>query len=422
LRPRSTSTTRAILAIRGSRPTTSLSISRSSSGKRTISFDYRQKKYESLTGEQIAILHGHARFVDDHTIEIDERRVTGERILIATGSRPVVPTINGLDRVPYLTSDLLTSDETIEMTTLPASIVILGGGYIALELGQMFRRFGVEVTIVERRAQLLGRGYEQETGRVIRQILESEGIRIVTNADVREVTGDPSAVRASVLVAGGAETLSAERLLVATGRRPNSDRIDIESAGVHTGAQGEVLVNEHLQTNVPHIFAAGDVIDGATGSQMATPVGSHDGGIAAHNAFADGELRAVDHRVIPRAIFTDPPIAMVGMTEEQGIAAGYPCWCNTLPMSIVPRAAAIRDTRGIIKMVADAKTHEFLGATMIGVGASEVIHDAAMALSFHAKLFDFIDMLHVFPTMAEALKIVAISRFKDPNKLSCCAE
>ena len=383
---------------------------------------YREKKYETIFGDQVEIARGHVQFVDPRTVAVDGRRVTGNRILIATGSRPTAPPIVGLADVPFLTSDLLTSDEAVEMTTLPHSLLIIGGGYIALELGQMFRRFGVEVTILERSAQLLPRGYEPETGRVIRDILEAEGIRILTSVEVREVAGDASEVRVNVMAAGRAETLRAERLLVATGRRPNSDAIGIENAGVQTGARGAVVVDEHLRTNVPHIFAAGDVIDRMAGSQMATPVGSHDGGIAAQNAFADGELRVVDHRVIPRAIFTDPPIGMVGMTEEEAIAAGYPCWCNTLPMSIVPRAGAIRDTRGVVKMVADAKTHEFLGVMMIGVGASEVIHEAAMALRFRARLFDFIDMLHVYPTMAEALKIVAISRFKDPNKLSCCAE
>src|SRR5260370_8373525 len=136
---------------------------------------------------------------------------------------------------------------------------------------------------------------------------------------------------------------------------------------------------------------------------MATPVGSHDGGIAAQNAFAEGDLRAVDHRVIPRAIFTDPPIGMVGMTEEQGIAAGYPCWCNTLPMSIVPRAGAIRDTRGVIKMVADAKTHEFLGVTMIGVGAAEVVHEAAMHRRFPSTLHVSSNTLDVYPTFSKPL-------------------
>ncbi len=175
-------------------------------------------------------------------------------------------------------------------------------------------------------------------------------------------------------------------------------------------------------TNVPHIFAAGDVIGRETDSQMATPVGSHDGGIAAHNALSAEPTHRVNHRVIPRAIFTDPQIAIVGLTEEQAVQAGHPCWCNTLPMSLVPRAGAIRDMRGIIKMVADDKTEEVLGVSMVGSNAGDVIHEAAMGLRFHAKIQDFIDLLHVYPTMAEALKIAAISKYKDPAKLSCCAE
>ncbi len=155
---------------------------------------------------------------------------------------------------------------------------------------------------------------------------------------------------------------------------------------------------------------------------MATPVGSQDGGIVAHNAFANEEPRRVNHRVIPRTIFTDPQVAVVGMTEEEAIAAGHPCWCSVVTMSLVPRAGAIRDTAGMIKMVADDDSEEVLGVSMVGNSAGEVIHEAAMAMRFHAKIQDFIDMLHVYPTMAEALKIVAISRHKDPAKLSCCAE
>src|SRR6266446_1759424 len=186
---------------------------------------------------------------------------------------------------------------------------------------------------------------------------------------------------------------------------------------------GRLRVDEFLRTSGPHFFAAGDVIGTEQDAQMATPVGSHDGGIAAHNVLASDEPpRVVNHRVVPRAIFMDPPVAVVGMTEQEAVAAGYPCWCRTRPMSLVPRAGAIRDTRGIVKMVADAKTNELLGVTMIGNGAAEVIHEAAMALRFRAGLHDFIDLLHVYPTMAEALKIGAISRFKDPAKLSCCAE
>jgi mercuric reductase len=216
--------------------------------------------------------------------------------------------------------------------------------------------------------------------------------------------------------------LRAEKLIVATGRRQNSDNICIEKAGVELGKEGQIRVDEFLRTNVPHIFAGGDVIGHEVDSQMATPVGSQDGGIVAHNAFTDAKPRRIGHRVIPRTIFTDPQIATVGLTEEEAISAGHNCWCNTVPMSLVPRAGAIRDTAGIIKMVADADTEEVLGVAMVGHTAGEVIHEAAMAMRFHAKINDFIDLLHVYPTMAEALKIVAISRRKDPSKLSCCAE
>ena len=209
--------------------------------------------------------------------------------------------------------------------------------------------------------------------------------------------------------------------MVATSRKPNSDKITIEKAGVELGKKGQVRVDEFLRTNVPHIFAGGDVIGREVSSHMATPVGSQDGSIAAHNAFTS-ELRHVNHRVIPRTIFTDPQVATVGMTEEEAIAAGRDCWCNTVPMSLVPRANAIRDTAGMIKMVADAGTEEVLGVSMVGNSAGEVIHEAAMGLRFRAKIADFIELLHVYPTMAEALKIIAISRRKDPAKLSCCAE
>jgi len=299
--------------------------------------------------------------------------------------------------------------------------MILGGGYIALELGQMFRRFGVAVTILERNNQLLAHGYEPAVGKTIGEIFENEGIRVLTNTSVRSVRHDGKEIVVTTHAEDKTRELRSEKLLVTTGRTPNSDKIDIEKSGVAVGKHGEVHVDEFLRTNVPHIFAAGDVIGREIGSQMATPVGSHDGGIVAHNAF-NSEPRSANHRVIPRTIFTDPQIAMVGMTEEEAQAAGHECWCSSVPMSLVPRAGAIRDTAGIIKMVADDKTEEVLGVSMVGNSAGEVIHEAAMAMRFRAKIRDYIDMLHVYPTMAEALKIVAISRFKDPAKLSCCAE
>jgi mercuric reductase len=383
---------------------------------------YRDKKYDSLVGGQFDIEEGHARFVDPYTVEVAGRRLTGTRFLVATGSRPVIPEIPGLDRVPNLTSDLLTHGEAEELTELPPSLLIVGGGYIALELGQMFARFGAEVTILDRNHQLLAHGYEPQVGQAIGRVFAEEGIAVLTQAAVESVRAEGRGMVAEVKVGTGRRMVRAERLLLATGRRPNTDAIGLEAAGVAVTLRGEVEVDAQLRTSAPHIFAAGDVIGRLHESQMATPVGARQGGIAAHNALNGNDLKAFDGRVVPRAIFTDPPIGLVGLTEAEAIAAGHRCWCTTLPMELVPRAGAIHDTRGLIKMVADADTNEVLGVAMVGAGASEVIHEAAMAMRFRARLADFVDLLHVYPTMAEALKIAAIARTKDPRKLSCCAE
>ena len=390
--------------------------------KDAIVHEYRKKKYESLVGNGIQVEHGHARFVDRRTIAVNGKQLVGEKVLIATGSHPVLPDIEGLDRVPYLTSDLLTVDEPLELRQLPRSLLIVGGGYIALELGQMFSRFGSSVTILERGPQLLPRGYEPEVGRTVAAILNQEGIHVVLNATANSVRQDGADIVTTARITGGERHYRAERLLVATGRRPNTERIAIERSGVAVNEHGEIIVDQYLRTSAPDVFAAGDVIGSQHGSEMATPVGSRQGGIAARNALSGGPLQGVDHRVVPCTIFLDPEVAVVGMTESEVLAAGRRCWCSAVPMTLVPRAAAIRDTRGMIKMVADGDTNEVLGVAMVGHNAGEVIHEAAMAMRYRAAIHDFIDQLHVFPTMAEALKIVAISRYKDPSKLSCCAE
>ena len=397
------------------------------SGKDEVIHDYRDKKYSSLVGneQKIEVIEGRAQLADTNTVEVHSadgvQRLTGEHILIALGSSPVIPDIEGLSEVPYLTSDLLTSQEDLELHELPRSLIIIGGGYIALELGQMFSRFGTQVTILERRQHILMHGYEPEVGLTLQPLLIDEGITVKSNVTVRRVrqVGDEIAVTASVK--GSQSEFRAQKLLVATGRRPNTQNVGFEQVGVRLNERGAIVVDDYLRTNVPNIWAAGDIIGNELGSQMATPVGAHDGSIMARNAFS-GSLQKVDHRVIPRTIFTDPQVAVVGMTEEEAIEAGHLCWCSTVPMELVPRAGAIRDTRGAIKMVADAESNEVLGVSMVGASAGEVIHEAAMAMRFRATIDDFIDLLHVYPTMAEALKIVAISRYKDPAKLSCCAD
>ena len=391
--------------------------------------DYRAGKYERVAAEDahVEIVAGTARFTDAHTVTIasdsDTRLARSQRFLIATGSVPHIPAIPGLDTISYLTSDLLASDEDMELRTLPESLLIAGGGYVALELGQMFARFGTAVTIIERGPHVLAHGFEPETGRAIERIFADEGITVLRNARIERVWRDGErGVMADVALSGERRGFRGERLLVATGRVPATQGIGLDRAGVALDASGAVIVDTTLRTTAPHIWAAGDVIGDQADSQMATPVGAHDGAIAARNALGDGSAVEVNHRVIPRAVFTDPQIATVGMTDREARAAGHRCWCNTVPLELVPRAVVIHDTRGFIKMVADDSTSEVLGVTMVGRDAAEVIHEAAMALRFHATIDDFRTMPHVYPTMAEALKFVAISRYKDPSRLSCCAE
>ncbi|HXF85350.1 MAG TPA: mercury(II) reductase [Anaerolineales bacterium] len=391
--------------------------------KREVVETYRGKKYQSILtdDENIQVFEGKAELVDAHTVRVRDVTLRGDQILIATGTRPVIPPIEGLDRVPYLTSDLLTVNEDMELTELPDSMIIVGGGYIALELGQMFHRFGTNVTILERSAVILPR-YEPEVSDVLAFILRKEGVKIVTDAQVGRVSQKSrNEIEVMANVNGKPQTFTAQKLLIATGREPNTDGIGLEKVGVELDVRGYVRVNDELQTNIPNIWAAGDVIGHHTESQQATPVGAHDGVIAAMNALT-GTHRKVDHRVIPRTIFTDPQVAMVGQTDEEVVGSGIRCWCGTIPLELVPRAGATYQTDGLAKIVINRETQEVLGVSLVMPNAGEVIHEAAMALRFHAKLEDFIEMIHVYPTMAEALKIAAISYFKDPSKLSCCAE
>ncbi len=384
--------------------------------------DYRDKKYQSIVtdSDRIAVLEGRAAFDADGTVVVDGKGIRGAHYLIATGSRPALPAIEGLDDVPYLTSDLLTYEEPAELWQLPQSLVIIGGGYIALELGQMFQRFGTQVTVLERGSRILS-GYEPEVSLAIAEILQAEGVNMVTEATVQRVRSDRDGVIVEAARGDQAVRFHAERVLVGAGRVPNTDQIGLKHTKVRTDVHGFVVVDEFLRTTDPNIWAAGDVIGRHTGSQLATPVGAHDGVIAAVNALSE-ERRKVDHTVVPRTIFTDPQVAVVGLTDEEANGQGYRCSCRTVPMSVVPRAGAVRDTRGIIKMVLDAETKKVLGVSMVGRDAGEVIHEAAMAIRFGATVYDFIDMIHVYPTMAEALKIAALSYFKDVEKLSCCAE
>ena len=383
--------------------------------------DYRAKKYASvadgLTGFEL--ITGDAAFTGLYSVAVGERLVEADRILIASGSRPAIPPVPGIDSVPYLTSDLLDADEVGRLTELPDSLVVLGGGYVAVELAQMLSRLGSRVTMVTRSGLLSG--YEPGLGETLADVFRDEGLEVLTGARVERVEGDGSEISLTVELADGARIVRSERLLLATGRRPNTDGLSLDAAGIELDADGFVPVDARLRTSQWHIWAAGDVIGRQHGSQMATPVGARQGRIVAENALADAG-RAFDGSVVPRAIFTDPPIAVVGRTEAEVRESRYPAVAATTPLQYVPRAGAVHKPEGFVKMIASTIDERVLGVHMIGESAPEVIHEAAMAMRYRAALPDLVDLIHVYPTMSEALKIGAQAFSRDVTKLSCCAE
>lgn len=388
--------------------------------KDDVVHDYRAKKYAAVAdGIGVDVVDGDARFTGPHAVAVDGQTLQADRILIATGSRPTIPAIPGLDSVPYLTSDLLDADEAGRLTELPESLIVLGGGYVAAELAQMFARLGSRVTIVARSEFL--RGYEPVLGQTLAESFRAEGIELLTGTRVERVSNDSGRVAVAVETPALGGILRAERLLVATGRTPNTDGLELEAAGVDLDGAGFVVVNHELRSKVDHIWAAGDVVGRQHGSQMATPVGARQGRIVAENALADAK-KPFEGTVIPRAIFTDPPIGVVGLTEAEVKARHAPAVTATTPLVYVPRASAIHKPEGVVKMIASTIDERILGVHVIGEGASEIIHEAAMAMKFQATIADFVDLIHVYPTMSEALKIGAQAFSRDVSKLSCCAE
>jgi len=354
--------------------------------------DYRAKKYASVAEGLVGleVVTGDAQFADTLSVVVDGRPIEADRFLVATGSRPTVPPIPGLDSIPYLTSDLLDADEAQRLDELPESLVVLGAGYVAVELAQMFARLGSRVSIIARSGLL--RGYEPELGRTLTEVFQAEGIEVVSGARIDRVEGDAGEVRVYAETPAAGRIIRAERVLVATGRTPNTVDLALERAGVATDAAGFVLVNAELRSGQAHIWAAGDVIGRQHDSQMATPVGARQGRIVAENALTDAK-RKFDGTVIPRAIFTDPPIGVVGRTESEVKAKHHPAVTATTPIEYVPRAGAIHKQTGFVKMIASTIDERVLGVHVIGEGASEIINEAAMAMKFKATLADFVDLV-----------------------------
>jgi pyruvate/2-oxoglutarate dehydrogenase complex dihydrolipoamide dehydrogenase (E3) component len=334
------------------------------------------------------VIRGHARFEEPNTMRVDGESISADKIFLNVGGRAVVPDMPGLADVDYLTNVSI-----LELDTVPDHLVIIGGSYIALEFAQMYRRFGAKVTVVQRGARLASRE-DPDVSATIKDILEDEGIAVVLNADDIRVARDGDHV--AVTPRADAAKVVGSHLLMAVGRRPNTDDLDLDRAGVQTDGRGFIIVDDQLRTNVEHIWAMGD----CNGRGAFTHTSYNDYEIVAANLF-DNDPRRVSDRIPTYALYIDPPLGRAGQTVTEVRQSGHPALVGFRPMTRVGRAVEKGETQGFMKVVVDAGTHQILGAAIFGVGGDEVIHAILDVMSAKAPYDTLARTMHIHPTVSE---------------------
>ncbi len=336
------------------------------------------------------VFRGHAVFRDPHTLRVGDDVLRADRIFLNVGGRAVVPDIPGLSDV-----DFLTNVSVLELDTVPTHLVIVGGSYIALEFAQMYRRFGARVTVVERGPRLASRE-DEDVSASVEEILRAEGIDIIVNADDVRITKTGNGFE--LTPRQGAAPVEGSHLLLAVGRRPNTDDLGLEAAGVQTDARGYIVVDDRLKTSVDHIWAMGD----CNGKGAFTHTSYNDFEIVAANLL-DDDPRRVSERITTYALYIDPPLGRAGMTVEQVRSSGRKALVGKRPMTRVGRAVEKGETQGFMKVVVDADTQEILGAAILGVGGDEAIHCILDVMSAKAPYTTLSRTMHIHPTVSELI-------------------
>lgn len=380
--------------------------------KEALVEEMRQQKYVDVLAAypEIEYMEGRAKFTGPESVAVNGAVYTPGKIIIASGAHPWAPPIPGLAEAGYLDST-----GALDLKELPKSMIVLGGNAVGLELAQIYARAGASVTVLEVLPRIAP-FEDEDVSRSLTEYLEEEGLRVIPGFNVSRVERQDGRYRVTGNKNGGEVILEADQLLVATGRRANTAGMGLETAGVRLGERGEVLVNDRLQTHNPIVYAAGDV----TGRDMFVYVASHGGMLAAENAL-NGAGKVYDAAYIPRITFTDPQIASAGLTEAQARARGHEVRVSSIPMGYVPRALAARDTRGMVKLVADGATDRLLGVHILAPEAGEMIQTAVLAIRFGITVRELRETMFPYLTNTEGLKLAALAFDKDVAKLSCCA-
>jgi len=373
----------------------------------------RKKKYQTVLerNAQVDFIEGRAALQDPHTVRVAQRTFSADFILLATGASPFIPPIPGLDATPYHTHRTI-----LQLERTPRSVLILGGGPQAMEFAQLFHRFGISVTVLQRSERIL-QNFDPLLGSELRTYLEEEGISIHTGVHVESVQKTSVGVSVTALLHGTRREFTRELLFLATGIKPNTDALHCEDVGVTRDARGFIQVNEYLQTSQETIYAAGDV----TGLRPLETIAAKQGSVAVRNMFTHAR-ETIDYTLVPQAVFTSPQVAAVGITEEEYMSAHGTCLCSTIRLDHVEKAVASKNTRGVIKMVLDPATKRILGVHIVSPFAAEVITLATYAIRNKMTIYDVRDTVHVFPTWSEMIKKVAQSFEYDLDDLACCVE
>ena len=369
----------------------------------------RQTKYANIlpSYDSITYREGKARLVEGG-VSVNGEFIEANKVIIATGSSASLPPIKGISDVLYLTSTT-----ALELDHLPKSMIVIGGGVIGCELGQMFARMGTTITIICR-TQLLQSG-EPEISQALQEVLEAEGVTVLCGVSYNAITNHQG-ICLSYELEGKSHTLKAEQVLLATGRRPNTNDLGLAEMGINLLPNYGIEVDDHMRTTRPGVYAAGDV----TGKDMFVYMAANGAKIAARNAL-NGDRLQYDNSVMPEVVFTDPQVATVGLTEAAARQAGLNVDTSILGLEHVPRALAARDTRGLIKLIADSDSRKLIGAHILAPEGADSIQTAAIAIKVGMTTEQLGEMIFPYLTTVEGLKLAAQTFDKDVSKLSCCA-
>ncbi|RZI57052.1 MAG: FAD-containing oxidoreductase [Rubrivivax sp.] len=365
--------------------------------KARISGQSRESVEKWLRGmPKVELIMGHARFEDPHTVVVDGRRLRADRFFINVGGRPAQPGVEGLDTVPWLTNASI-----MQLQELPRHLVVVGGSYIGLEFAQMFRRFGSEVTVVQRGPRLVPRE-DADVAEALRGILERDGLTIRTGAECVKLAPAEEGVAVQVNCQTGEPEVRGSHVLIATGRKPNTDDLGLDRAGVRVDERGNIVVDDQLRSSVPHIWALGD----CNGRGAFTHTSWNDFEVTAANLL-DGADRSVGGRVVTYALYTDPPLARIGLGEQEVRASGRPALIGTRPMTRVGRAIEKGETEGFIKILVDAESKAILGAMVLGVDGDEAVQSLLDVMASKRPYTDVTEGgVRIHPTVSELLPTV----------------